>query len=140
MITPQYVPVFGANSRFHFPAGRSRFRLDRKADLSGPERLVAYLRTGHEPRSVRSGQGRAARGRPLVALTREWFMGIFSWFRSRWITEDAEDDEPSLVFRNEEDDPELYEIRRAAAEDVAAVERDDKFFGRDAPANQDEGL
>jgi len=67
-------------------------------------------------------------------------MGIFSWFRSRWITEDAEDDEPSLVFRNEEDDPDLNEIRRAAAEDVAAVERDDKFFGRDAPANQDEGL
>jgi hypothetical protein len=67
-------------------------------------------------------------------------MGIFSWFRSRWGTRVAGNDEPSLVFRNQEDDPELYEIRRAAAEDVTAVERDDKFFGRDAPANQDEGL
>jgi hypothetical protein len=67
-------------------------------------------------------------------------MGIFSWLRSRWITEGPEDDEPSLVYQNEEDDPELYEIRRAAAADVAAVEQDDKFFGRDSPANQDEGL
>lgn len=64
-------------------------------------------------------------------------MGIFSWFRSHRTTEDP-DDEPSLVFLNEEDDPDLDEIRRAAAADVAAVERDDKFFGRDAPANQDE--
>ncbi|MGD0606219.1 MAG: hypothetical protein ABSA53_21865 [Streptosporangiaceae bacterium] len=66
-------------------------------------------------------------------------MGIFSWFRSRWVTEEP-DDRHSLIQRNEEDDPELDEIRRAAAEDVAAVEQDDKFFGRDAPANQDEGL
>jgi len=66
-------------------------------------------------------------------------MGIFSWFRSRWTTE--EPDEPhSLILRNQEYDPELDEVRRAAAADVAAVEQDDKFFGRDAPANQDEGL
>jgi hypothetical protein len=66
-------------------------------------------------------------------------MGIFSWFRSRWVTEEP-DDRHSLILRNEEDDLELDEIRRAAAADVAAVEQDDKFFGRDAPANQDEGL
>ncbi|MDQ2814153.1 MAG: hypothetical protein M3Z75_20360 [Actinomycetota bacterium] len=64
-------------------------------------------------------------------------MGIFSWFRSHWITEDPEE-EPSLVFLNDEEDPDLADVRRAAAADVAAVERDAKFFGRDAPANQDE--
>jgi hypothetical protein len=67
-------------------------------------------------------------------------MGIFSWFRSRWVTEEPEDDEPSLVYLNDEDDPDLDEVRRAAAADVAAVEQDDKFFGRHSPANQDEGL
>ena len=67
-------------------------------------------------------------------------MGIFSWFRSRWVTEGPEDDEPSLVYLNDEDDPDLDEVRRAAAADVAAVEQDDKFFGRNPPADQDEGL
>ena len=32
------------------------------------------------------------------------------------------------------------EIQQEAAADVAAVEQDDKFFGRDAPANEDELL
>ena len=31
-----------------------------------------------------------------------------------------------------------WEIQQEAAADVAAVEEDDKFFGRDAPANEDE--
>jgi hypothetical protein len=66
-------------------------------------------------------------------------MSIFSWFRSRWTTEEP-DERHSLILRNQEYDPELDEVRRAAAADVAAVEQDDKFFGRDAPANQDEGL
>jgi hypothetical protein len=66
-------------------------------------------------------------------------MGIFSWFRSRWTTEEP-DNGHSLILLNQEDDPELDEVRQAAAADVAAVEQDDKFFGRDAPANQDEGL
>lgn len=62
-------------------------------------------------------------------------MGLFSWFRSRW-SQDVPDDTPSLLYRNQEDDPELDEIRRAAAADVAAVERDDKYFGR----NRDDEL
>ena len=66
-------------------------------------------------------------------------MSIFSWFRSRWTTEEP-DERHSLILRNQEYYPELDEVRRAAAADVAAVEQDDKFFGRDAPANQDEGL
>jgi hypothetical protein len=71
-------------------------------------------------------------------------MGILSWFRSRWPTEDLaddlDDDRPSLIRRNPTDDPKLDEIRLAAAADVARVEHDDKHFGQNAPANQDEGL
>jgi len=65
-------------------------------------------------------------------------MGIFSWL-SRW-RDDPSAERRTLIFRNDEDDPEFDEVRRAAAADVAAVEQDDKFFGRNAPANQDEGL
>jgi hypothetical protein len=64
-------------------------------------------------------------------------MGIFSWL-SRWREDPSE--RHSLIFRNDEDDPEFDEVRRAAAADVAAVEQDDKFFGPNAPANRDEGL
>jgi hypothetical protein len=65
-------------------------------------------------------------------------MGIFSWL-SRW-REDPSAGRPTLIFRNDEDDPAVDEVRRAAAADVAAVEQDDKFFGRNAPADKDEGL
>ena len=44
---------------------------------------------------------------------------------------------PSLVHINEES-PKLQEVEEAAAEDVARIEEDDKYFGKDAPANQDE--
>lgn len=44
---------------------------------------------------------------------------------------------PSLVRTNYET-PELEEMHEAAAEDVARVREDDKYFGSDAPANQDE--
>ena len=64
-------------------------------------------------------------------------MGIFSWLRRR--QQDLPDPEPSLV-RYRYEDPALEDIEDAAAADVAAVEQDDKYFGRDAPANGDEGL
>ncbi len=63
-------------------------------------------------------------------------MGILSWFRSLR-SQDIPDEQPSLV-RLRYEDPDLEETEEAAAADVAAVERDDKYFGRDAPANQDE--
>jgi hypothetical protein len=44
---------------------------------------------------------------------------------------------PSLVRRTVES-PELSEVEQAAAADVARVREDDKYFDRDAPANQDE--
>jgi len=48
-------------------------------------------------------------------------MGIFSWLRSHRPSEIVEDqdDEPSTLIRNQPYDPELEEIRRAAAADLA---------------------
>jgi len=64
-------------------------------------------------------------------------MGIRSWFRSRR-SADVPDDGQSSLIKYRYEDPDLEPIERAAADDVAAVEQDDKFFGRDSPANQDE--
>jgi hypothetical protein len=65
-------------------------------------------------------------------------MGILSWFRSRGSADvPDEDDEPNLIkYRYE--DPEFEPVERAAARDVAAVEEDAKYFGRDSPADEDE--
>jgi hypothetical protein len=43
----------------------------------------------------------------------------------------------SLVEINEES-PKLQRVEQAAAEDVARVQEDDKYFDKDSPANQDE--
>jgi hypothetical protein len=67
-------------------------------------------------------------------------MGIFSWFGSRKSASKPgkhRKGPPSLVRVNEES-PKLQRIEEAAAEDVARVREDDKYFDRDAPANQDE--
>ena len=64
-------------------------------------------------------------------------MGIRSWFRSR-TSRDAPEDGQSSLIKYRYEDPDLEPIEKAAAEDVAAVEEDDKFFGRDSPASQDE--
>ena len=59
-------------------------------------------------------------------------MGLFSRKRGRHRSGPR-----SLVHINEES-PELQQVEEAAAEDVARVQEDDKYFGQDAPANQDE--
>jgi hypothetical protein len=64
-------------------------------------------------------------------------MGILSWFRSRR-SADAPDDGRSSLIKYRYEDPDFAATEQAAAEDVAAVEEDDKFFDRDSPANQDE--
>lgn len=66
-------------------------------------------------------------------------MGIFSWLRSRSSSGEPEvPDEKRSLIRLRYEDPDFVATERAAAADVAAVEEDDKYFGRDSPANQDE--
>ena len=64
-------------------------------------------------------------------------MGILSWFRSRRSADVPGDGRNSLIkYRYE--DPAYEQVEKAAAQDVAAVEEDDKYFSRDSPASQDE--
>jgi hypothetical protein len=56
-------------------------------------------------------------------------MGIFSRFGSR--------KDVSLVDNQGPEPAHEEEIQQAAAEDVATVEQDDKYFSPDAPANQE---
>jgi hypothetical protein len=69
-------------------------------------------------------------------------MGIRSWLRSLRSEdvqdEDVPDDEPSSLIKYRYEDPDLEQVEKAAAQDVDAVEEDDKYFGRDSPASQDE--
>jgi hypothetical protein len=69
-------------------------------------------------------------------------MGIRSWLRSLR-SEDVQDedvpgDEPSSLIKYRYEDPAFEQVEKAAAQDVAAVEEDDKYFSRDSPASQDE--
>jgi hypothetical protein len=69
-------------------------------------------------------------------------MGIRSWFRSLRSGSLGSGDAPgggqqSLInYRYE--DPSFEPVEEAAAADVAAVEEDAKYFGKDSPASQDE--
>jgi hypothetical protein len=65
-------------------------------------------------------------------------MGIRSWLRSLRSKDVPDDDEPSSLIKYRYEDPDLEQVEQAAAQDVAAVEEDDKYFGRDSPASQDE--
>ena len=64
-------------------------------------------------------------------------MGIRSWLRSLR-SEDVPEDEPSSLIKYHYEDPALEEVEKAAAQDVAAVEENDKYFSPDSPASQDE--
>jgi hypothetical protein len=59
-------------------------------------------------------------------------MGIFRRSEGRHRKGDR-----SVVHINEES-PKLQRVEQAAAEDVARVQEDDKYFGADSPADQDE--
>ena len=69
-------------------------------------------------------------------------MGIRSWFRSRRSPDNPDNpDNPEKqhsLIKLRYEDPDFAPIQEAAARDVAAVEEDDKYFGSDSPANQDE--
>ncbi len=69
-------------------------------------------------------------------VDRESVMGILSWFRSLR-SPDVPEERHSLV-KHRYEDPDFEATEEAAARDVAAVEEDDKYFGRDSPASQDE--
>lgn len=58
-------------------------------------------------------------------------MSIFNWLRR------GKRDERSLIRINSES-PRLAKVEEAAAEDVARVEQDDKYFEKDSPANDDD--
>jgi hypothetical protein len=64
-------------------------------------------------------------------------MGIRSWLRSLR-SEDPPDDEPNSLIKYRYEDPAFEQVENAAAQDVAAVEEDAKYFGSDSPASQDE--
>jgi hypothetical protein len=55
-------------------------------------------------------------------------MCFFTWLRSCGTVADS-DEPPSLIRYNDDEDSDLDDIKRAAAEDVARVEQDDKYFG-----------
>jgi len=69
-------------------------------------------------------------------------MGIRSWLRSLRSDdlqdEDVPDDEPSSLIKYRYEDPAYEQVEKAAAQDVAAVEEDAKYFSPDSPASQDE--
>ena len=58
-------------------------------------------------------------------------MGFFTWLSSCGTVADT--DEPPSLIRYNDEDSDLDDVRRAAAEDVARVEQDDKYFGGDDP-------
>jgi hypothetical protein len=64
-------------------------------------------------------------------------MGILSWLRSLR-SADVPDDKPNSLIKYRYEDPSFEPVERAAAEDVAAVEEDAKYFGPNSPASQDE--
>ena len=64
-------------------------------------------------------------------------MGILSWFRSRR-SSGAPDSGAHSLIKLRYEDPGFEPIEEAAAADVARVEEDDKYFGSDSPAKQDE--
>lgn len=58
-------------------------------------------------------------------------MGLLNWLRYGRTTK-------TLIRTRGDDDPELSEVQREAAADVAAVEEDDKYFDPHSPG-QDPG-
>ena len=64
-------------------------------------------------------------------------MGVLSWLRSLR-SADGPEDEPNSLIKYRYEDPDFEPVEKAAAEDIAAVEEDAKFFGPDSPASQDE--
>ena len=68
-------------------------------------------------------------------------MGVFSWFRERRQTGGPGLFQRLVMPRGHPPDPKHEEIQRAAAEDVAAMEAEDrKYFRQDGPGNNEDDL
>ena len=70
-------------------------------------------------------------------------MGFFSWLSScgsRFEDEIAAEQEPPSLVHSTYENPRLEEIQRAAAEDVARVQQDDKYFGKNSPGSDPDAL
>lgn len=61
-------------------------------------------------------------------------MGLLSKLRQNW----SGGKRGSLIEHPGPDSPRIAEIKEEAAEDVARVEQDDKYFSEDSPANEDD--
>ncbi len=66
-------------------------------------------------------------------------MGIFSRFGSRR-SANKRDWLRRWVMPTGHDDPKIDAIKRAAAADVAEIEKDNKYFDPDGPGNQQDDL
>jgi hypothetical protein len=72
-------------------------------------------------------------------------VGIFSWFAAK-VDSTRSPEEPGWLRRwvirtSGRDDPKLDTIKRAAAEDVAELEAEDReYFRRDGPGHQEDDL
>ncbi len=68
-------------------------------------------------------------------------MGLFSWFRSSRYPEEPGWLRRLVVLRRGPDDPKLQKIKRAAAADVAEMEKEDRtYFRRDGPGHREDDL
>jgi hypothetical protein len=60
-------------------------------------------------------------------------VGLWSWFESLSLGKGRR----LVRTQGPVEDPQLDEVRTDALADVAEIEKDDKYFGPDAPANDD---
>jgi hypothetical protein len=144
---PNNLP-YAANPREHdiYPAG---VVANSHRDATAGRHLMILMMTGGRREfsgNARSPDGQAGRrldvvpampGRPPDRTDRGLVMGILSWFRSLR-SADIPDEERHSLIKQRYEDPAFEPTEEAAAADVARIEEDDKYFGSDSPANQDE--
>jgi hypothetical protein len=73
-------------------------------------------------------------------LTEELVMGISSWFGARRPSRRQSWLRRLVVPTGRDEDPQVEELRRVAAADVAEVEEDDPYFDPDGPGRDRDEL
>jgi len=79
-------------------------------------------------------------GRDHTVLTEELVMGISSWFGARGSARRQNWLRRLVIPATGHDDPQIDEMKRIAAEDVAELEEDDKYFDPDGPGSDRDEL